>query len=64
MVATENQHSAGIVGDVGEVVLSGLSDSGVLHIRWGNHSGQQCRISYALKEKNSVGLYISALTCS
>ncbi|AOP42635.2 fimbrial biogenesis outer membrane usher protein [Edwardsiella piscicida] len=64
VVATENQHSAGIVGDVGEVFLSGLSDSGVLHIRWGNHSGQQCRISYALKEKNSVGLYISALTCS
>ncbi|MDA6078061.1 type 1 fimbriae anchoring protein FimD [Edwardsiella anguillarum] len=60
---TEHQHSAGIVGDAGDVFLSGLSDSGVLHIRWGNHDGQQCRLPYTLKEKNPIGLYISALAC-
>ncbi|MGR3753337.1 fimbria/pilus outer membrane usher protein [Edwardsiella anguillarum] len=63
LVVTEHQHSAGIVGDAGDVFLSGLSDSGVLHIRWGNHDGQQCRLPYTLKEKNPIGLYISALAC-
>lgn len=35
-----------IVGDGGQVYLTGLSDSGILIVRWGSDEDAQCQVSY------------------
>ncbi|HEY1845079.1 MAG TPA: fimbria/pilus outer membrane usher protein [Buttiauxella sp.] len=42
------QNSAGIVGDAGEVYMTGLADSGKLQVKWGTALTQQCQVSYSL----------------
>jgi outer membrane usher protein len=37
-----------IVGDGGQVYLSGVSPQGSLQVKWG--SGEQCRVSYQLPQ--------------
>ncbi|MEG5677640.1 fimbrial biogenesis usher protein [Enterobacter hormaechei] len=37
-----------IVGDAGEVFLSGLASSGTLHVAWGSGPDQDCRVRYTL----------------
>ncbi|MEL4013640.1 fimbria/pilus outer membrane usher protein [Dryocola clanedunensis] len=39
---------AGIVGEDGEVYLTGLPDSGTLMVKWGSAQGQQCNVTYSL----------------
>lgn len=41
---------SGIVGDDGEVFLSGLTDSGALKAQWGPRANQQCFAHYALPD--------------
>ncbi|WP_025123591.1 MULTISPECIES: fimbria/pilus outer membrane usher protein [unclassified Serratia (in: enterobacteria)] len=43
-----------IVGDGGQVYLTGLADSGALTAKWGNESNQQCQISYSLKKQTTA----------
>jgi outer membrane usher protein len=43
-----------IVGDSGEVYLTGLSQSGTLNAKWGSGAEQQCRASYQLGNKTGV----------
>lgn len=40
----------GIVGDSGQVYLSGLPLQGIINIQWGESSYQQCQASYQLPE--------------
>ncbi|EIH8187576.1 fimbrial biogenesis usher protein [Escherichia coli] len=40
----------GIVGDSGQVYLSGLPLQGIINIQWGESSYQQCRANYQLPE--------------
>jgi len=40
-----------IVGDGGQVYLTGLGQHGQLLAKWGNGAGQQCRASYQLSSK-------------
>lgn len=42
-------NNTGIVGDAGQVYLSGLSQSGHLTAKWGRSQSQQCQASYDLK---------------
>jgi len=42
-------NNTGIVGDAGQVYLSGLSESGHLTAKWGQSKSQQCLASYSLK---------------
>ena len=42
---------SGIVGDAGQVYLSGLQDGGTLSAKWGDQSNQQCSIDYRISEK-------------
>lgn len=54
VVSTGN--SSSIVGDEGQVFLTGLEKQGVLRARWGTGADQQCKVNYhisevALKEK-------------
>ncbi|MBV6817992.1 fimbrial biogenesis outer membrane usher protein [Rahnella sp. PD12R] len=53
-----------IVGDGGQVYLSGMADSGTLTAKWGNENNQQCRINYSLaKQTTSTGVQISHEQC-
>ena len=57
-VGAEREHGAmGIVGDSGEVYMSGLQEKGQLQVSWG--SGQlQCRVNYHLpEERGAAGIY-------
>ncbi|HEM6627388.1 TPA: fimbrial biogenesis outer membrane usher protein [Citrobacter farmeri] len=53
-----------IVGDAGQVYLSGMPSEGNLRVTWGNGSDRNCRVSYSLKpsEQNS-NLHISSSVC-
>lgn len=50
MVSTEGNDNAGIVGDDGQVYLSGLPLSGTLRAKWGEGEGRQCQTPYTLPE--------------
>nr|WP_234300412.1 fimbria/pilus outer membrane usher protein [Rahnella aceris] len=56
VVALESQGGvAGIVGDGGQVYLTGLPDSAELLVKW---SGRECRVNYRLQDVQQVsGLY-------
>lgn len=43
-----NEDSTGIVGDDGQVYLSGLPEQGVLQVKWGSDRVQQCYTAYNL----------------
>lgn len=40
-----------IVGDGGQVYLSGMPDSGMLKVKWGNSASQTCQVNYRLPEQ-------------
>lgn len=42
-----------IVGEAGQVYLTGLNQSGQLRIKWGNAPNEQCGVNYSLPEKTS-----------
>ncbi|CAI2142408.1 Outer membrane usher protein fimD precursor [Serratia fonticola] len=49
-----------IVGDGGQVYLTGLADSGSLNVKWGTAADQQCQVRYTLAKqtKNNAGVQI------
>lgn len=48
-VDSGSENNTGIVGDAGQVYLSGLSESGHLTAKWGQSQSQQCQAKYSLK---------------
>lgn len=44
----DNRSGESIVGDDGEVYLSGLASRGALHVRWGRQPNQHCEVHYQL----------------
>ncbi|QQO73839.1 fimbria/pilus outer membrane usher protein [Morganella morganii] len=40
---------SGIVGDAGQVYLTGLPETGKLQVKWGETAAQQCQISFDLR---------------
>ncbi|CAI1969312.1 Outer membrane usher protein fimD precursor [Serratia fonticola] len=42
-----------IVGDNGQVYLTGLADSGTLNVKWGGGADQQCQVSYSLVKQTT-----------
>ncbi|MEG5912085.1 fimbria/pilus outer membrane usher protein [Enterobacter bugandensis] len=48
-------HSSFIVGDRGQVYLTGMSEQGTLIVAWGNQSGQQCRADFTLPKQATYG---------
>ncbi|RDL14119.1 fimbria/pilus outer membrane usher protein [Serratia fonticola] len=58
-VTTPGQKTAQgfIVGDGGQVYLTGLADSGILNVKWGNEASQQCQVNYSLtRQKTNLGV--------
>ena len=53
-----------IVGDRGQVYLSGLTDSGLLMAKWGAKENEHCRIAYTLPEATPTsGVVESNMLC-
>lgn len=56
-----------IVGDDGQVYLSGLTDKGTLNVQWGQGSDQQCRAKWVLpagkeeKGRNTAPLVVQSI---
>lgn len=60
MLAGQNV-GAGVVGEGGQVYLTGLPDEGVLNVQW---AGQQCSVSYRLPaDKGVAGVYTMTGQC-
>ena len=49
-MVTDEAGKTGIVGDSGQVFMSGMAPQGKLQVMWGQASSQQCAVSYALGE--------------
>lgn len=64
MLADTAITQSAIVGENGEVYLSGLSDSGTLSVRWGNDPSASCRVNYTLSNATATsGLYRLSSAC-
>ncbi|MNI85449.1 F1 capsule-anchoring protein precursor [compost metagenome] len=50
-----------IVGDAGQVYLTGLADSGLLNVKWGSAADQQCQVSYSLMKQTTENTGIQTL---
>ncbi|WP_319950343.1 FimD/PapC C-terminal domain-containing protein, partial [Klebsiella pneumoniae] len=62
----KREEYASIVGDGGEVLLSGLPQKGTLQVKWGNGQGQAttCRADYiAHKSAGASGLWNATSVC-
>lgn len=46
--AGDSKSAGSIVGDAGQVYLSGMPDSGTLVVKWGQAASQQCKVSFQL----------------
>lgn len=47
---TDSDGNSNIVGDSGEVYLSGLKETDELKVQWGNNKNQNCQVHYKLSE--------------
>lgn len=64
MVTTSDNASGSIVGDSGQVYLSGMPQKGSLLLKWGNASKEQCNVSYRLPaEPPASGVIELNATC-
>ncbi|ENP3038027.1 fimbrial biogenesis outer membrane usher protein [Salmonella enterica] len=62
-VMSDHSSSMGVMDEDGNVYLSGLADTGVLTVKWGESAGQQCKAFYQLNKSNDSGLYFSVVNC-
>lgn len=59
------QIGAGVVGDEGEVYISGLPEHGHLLVQWGDGQQQRCRVDYHLPEvRPASGVYALTAVCN
>nr|WP_233971230.1 fimbrial biogenesis usher protein [Lelliottia sp. WAP21] len=64
VVSVDGGKSTGIVGDDGQVYLSGLTPEGKLKAKWGEGSGQSCAAGWTLPEKaKNVPVLRADVTC-
>lgn len=64
VVSSEDGNNTGLVGDEGQVYISGLPNSGLLKAQWGLQSDQNCTIKYKLhKLDENSALQLINETC-
>ncbi|WP_244212354.1 fimbria/pilus outer membrane usher protein [Buttiauxella izardii] len=51
-----------IVGDAGQVYLTGLADNGSLLVKWGNSAQEQCQVSYTLAKPTTANAGVQTLS--
>lgn len=60
----ENEESMFIVGDKGQLYITGLSPNGTLRARWGNNTNNSCLANYNLTNTTSGNnIFTQLLTC-
>ncbi|HEY3986832.1 fimbrial biogenesis usher protein [Cedecea sp.] len=65
VVREEQSGVTSMVGDDGQIYLSGLPLKGKLLIQWGDGKGSQCRASYSLPEESlKQAVVMATATCS
>lgn len=52
--SNSQENNSGIVGDAGQVYLSGLPEKGTLRAKWGQSTDQQCMANFNLKEDSAA----------
>jgi len=57
-----DKDNSSIVGDGGQVYLSGVAQSGELDVKWGNDASQQCHASFTLPADNNQNSGIKTIT--
>ncbi|TNV11214.1 fimbrial biogenesis outer membrane usher protein [Buttiauxella sp. B2] len=63
-VGTDSHAGGFIVGDDGQVYLTGLSESGTVNVQWGKDTNQRCSAPYQIKANdNSSGIITSNNLC-
>ncbi|MFC0226274.1 fimbria/pilus outer membrane usher protein [Serratia aquatilis] len=63
-VTSADGQNASIVGDSGQVYLTGMTGSGKLNVKWGTTSSEQCQVSYSLAErKENTGILLMNSQC-
>ncbi len=50
-----------IVGDAGQVYLTGLADSGTLTVKWGSEADQQCQVNYSLAKSAAANTGVQTM---
>ncbi|WP_159564674.1 fimbria/pilus outer membrane usher protein [Budvicia diplopodorum] len=62
--ANKTSDNANIVGEEGQVYLSGMDTSGKLNVKWGDDSSQQCAVNYSIPDTPSeTGIHILNASC-
>ena len=56
-------NNGSIVGDGGQVYMSGMSPTGTLLVKWGNGAAQQCQANYSLPEPSASGIQMANVEC-
>lgn len=60
----DKKENSSIVGEEGQLYISGMPESGLLQLRWGNDAGQQCRVNFTLPEQqNSSDVVMTHAVC-
>lgn len=49
-IANDKNNQGFIVGDGGQVYLTGVGDTGHLYVKWGNNDSQQCHVAFRLED--------------
>lgn len=64
VLVDKSESNTGIVDENGMVYLSGLSDKGILNIKWGSSASQKCEANYVLPSaQKSLALVRSTAVC-
>lgn len=61
-VTSEDGINSGIVGDDGQVYLTGLSKKGLLNVQWGSGRSQRCHAEYEIPEKDDEPVTLVQIT--
>ena len=61
-IATGSGSQGAIIGDAGQVYLTGLDAQGQLLVKWGNAPDEQCKVTYRLPE-NAKGIVNMSSQC-
>ncbi|MEO3989995.1 fimbria/pilus outer membrane usher protein [Pseudocitrobacter cyperus] len=63
-VSKQQDESASIVGDKGQLFISGLQENGELWVTWGNSADKACHVAYQLDpSKNNNGIVTGSAIC-
>ena len=57
----EQEGNSFIVGDKGQVYLTGLNSSGTLIVKWGNGDSEHCKVNFSLP-KSAINQQVPIIT--